>query len=685
MERVRKWMSILAIAGTVLVTAVFCYMPVREVLKEKNRKVISLEEENTLGETGEQTEALQEAMEEKPTPEEEGNSEEGEGQEESRDEKLLSHVVFGVGSSEEKMEIKLWQSGEGLCYLFLPGFAKEERIVVEEAGEGGFAIGSRHFGEGDAIEGVKWEEAYEFVLYDKENNPLLQAPLFFVCSSEIPAVMLATESGSMEWIESEKGNEEAGEITVYDGTGVLLYDGEAESISGRGNSTWGLLKKPYRFELREGADLFGFGKAKDWNLLAEGYDQTKLRNRIAMGLADELAMAYTPKRVSVDVYCNGVYQGIYLLCEVVQVDEQRVDIKDMEANFDAVYTQTELQELELFSSEDGSRRWTSSQVQESDITGGYLLERELDTRFKEESSGFITRQGDAYALQSPKYATREQVDYIAALMQEFQDAIEEKDGRNQETGKHYSEYIDVESFAQKYLIEEISKNYDGGVTSSFFYKPDDSVSTRIHAGPVWDYDVSFGNCNLDDMVSNPMGITKLNDHVWGTEVFARLYEQEDFYDRVVALYEEKALPYLDWLLAEGIDTLSGQLLQAVKADGLRWEALENRYRYYENYENDIRYLKYFIRERRDFLSQVWLQGVTYHCLTFMTDGEAWKKVYVRDGALPGAAPVPAGQNAVFVEWQTTEHSVPYDEYKPVYEDMSFVPIWQELPASVPVS
>ena len=217
----------------------------------------------------------------------------------------------------------------------------------------------------------------------------------------------------------------------------------------------------------------------------------------------------------IDLYLNGVYQGNYFLTEKIRVDENGVAIRDMEKALEEAYSAQELDKLKLCQNEDGSRKWADTQLPEGaqeDISGGYLFERELLSRFKTEISGFMTDQGDCYTLQSPLYASREQVDYIADLMQEFQDACEEADGVHPVTGKHYSEYIDVDSFIQKYLVEEITKNYDGGVTSSFFYKPQDSVSTRIFAGPVWDYDVALGNCNLDRIASNPLGVTKLNDH-----------------------------------------------------------------------------------------------------------------------------------------------------------------------------
>lgn len=684
MERIRKWMTIMAIAGTVLVTAVFCYMPFREIIKDKNKKTASLEQEETIGDSGDSGEELKGNMtqvseESSKIPAAGEKEPESSLAEDSRSEGTPG-VSFEVKCGEDRLQTALWQNEEGICYVFLPGFAKEEGLQVDEIESGGyFTIGRQSFQRGDIIEEIAWEEAYEFALYNDENEQVFKAPLIFMHSSDLPVLALSTESESMDFIHEEKGNKEPGEVLLFDEEGQTLYQGEAESISGRGNSTWGLSKKPYQFKLKESADLFGFGKSKSWNLLADGYDETKLRNQIAFGLADALEMAYTPEGKAVDVYCNGMYYGIYYLCEKVQVGENRVDIADLEANTSAVYTEAELENLEIIVSEDGMRKWTGSQVEERELTGGYLFERELPGRYEQEVSGFVTSQGDIYAIQSPKYATENQVNYIADKMQEFQDAVEEEDGINKETGKHYSDYIDVDSFVQKYLMEEVTKNYDGGVTSSFFYKPEDSVSAKIFAGPVWDYDVAFGNCNLDEIVSDPMGITMLNDHVLGTDVFARLYEKEEFYEKTVSMYRQKVLPYLTYLLEEGIDTLSEKTKQAVKLDSIRWESLENRYQYYESYENDIEYLKYYIDARKNFLNDVWLFGVEYHSVTFIVDGEAWKRLYVEDGDTAGREPIPSRYNSLFMGWLTESHDVPYDEYKPVYEDMTFYAIWQELP------
>ena len=73
------------------------------------------------------------------------------------------------------------------------------------------------------------------------------------------------------------------------------------------------------------------------------------------------------------------------------------------------------------------------------------------------------------------------------------------------------------------------------------------------------------------------------------------------------------------------------------------------------------------------------QGFPSHTVTFVVDGEAWKRIYIEDGQTAGHEPVPVKYNSLFAGWFSESHDVPYDEYKPVYEDMSFYAVWQELP------
>ena len=99
----------------------------------------------------------------------------------------------------------------------------------------------------------------------------------------------------------------------------------------------------------------------------------------------------------------------------------------------------------------------------------------------------LTR-GQNVVVKSPEYASREEMDYIASLYQEWEDAIY-NGGVNPVTGKKYTEYVDLRSAAVCYLANEISKNQDGFRTSSFFYKDNDD--DMMYMGPLWDYDITL--------------------------------------------------------------------------------------------------------------------------------------------------------------------------------------------------
>ena len=656
MEENRKTLTWVSLAGVLVLAMMIVYPGVMDRISEYRKEEISLAGEQKLSAPQQGEAGTPQKLQTEEMPE----------------------ILLSVEGENENTKVLLWQSEDGTGYFFLPGYARNRGLVLEKADGGSMQIGSRHVKEGDVLLDVAEEETYQITYLDRRGETVFSMPLVFLYSADLPVLSLTTKSGEMTAIEEEKGYEESGTVQLLDLNGGELYEGTAESIRGRGNSTWGLAKKPFQFKLSKKADLLGFGEAKTWNLIANGYDETRLRNRIAMELAREIGMSYVPESQMIDLYINHVYYGNYYLSEKVEVDRERVAIRDMEETLSAAHGVSELGKLKSIENPEGTRKWTGAVCEEEDLSGGYLLERELPARYAAELSGFVTSQGDYYVLQSPRYASKEQVDYIADLMQEFQDAVSTEDGIHPQTGKHYSDYIDMDSFVRKYLVEEISKNYDGGVTSSFFYKPQDTVSDKIFAGPVWDFDVAFGNCNLDEIASNPVGITRLSDHVYGTEVFARLYEKEDFYSDMVMLYEQKALPYLKSLLAGGIDRMVAESRQSAKLDSIRWENLENRYQYYKDYDNDVRYLKYFIQGRVNFLNGVWLNEESYHNVTFVVDGEAWQIFCVKDGLISGDEPIPARYSSLFMGW-VTEAGVPYDRYKPVYEDMTFYAIWQELP------
>lgn len=692
MDNIRKnagrFVTVTAIVCTLGITAWLLCLPVKDAMRERNQKEVSLADDYS---------ADKEERENAVDLNEEGLSKEYDMQmlidkaagveEYSAAEQF--NVSVDVSTNRGEARIKLWNTGEAF-YFFLPAYAAalsentqqegDVKLILSSCLDGGsLMIGDKQLKEGDSLKDIQFEKLYSMSLYNQKGELVHETQVTFLVSENLPTMFINTESGSMEYIEEEKGNGETGDIIIYDNTGNLIHEGGLSEVSGRGNSTWGIDKKPYQIKLAQSADLFGFGKARSYNLLANGYDETGIRNMLVTNLAQELSMAYTPEGIIVSLYCNGEYRGNYHLFEKVQVGEERVNIKNQEEEFERVYQGIDVGKIQGEISENKLRKWADIDFLPADITGGYLIERELYERYETETiSGFCTMQLDYYAIQSPEYASYEQVTYIADLMQAAQDAIEAPDGIHPETGKHYSEYIDVESFAAKYLVDEITKNYDGGVTSSFFYKPADEVDTRIFAGPIWDYDVAFGNCTLDEINSNPMGVTKLQDHVKGTDLFAQLYEKEDFKELAIKQYEEVVLPWLEKMYGSGVDEYAEYYRMSVLMNNIRWKNLHNRHEYYTSYDNNIRYLKYFMNERTDYLNEVWLEGEIYHCITLMVDNRLWKRIYVKDGECAGYLPLPRRTESVFIGWYKTGNPLIYDEYRPVYEDMTFHAQWQDI-------
>lgn len=92
-------------------------------------------------------------------------------------------------------------------------------------------------------------------------------------------------------------------------------------------------------------------------------------------------------------------------------------------------------------------------------------------------------------MKSPEYASEAQVKYISGYWQEMEDALYSETGYN-DLDKHYTDYIDIVSWAKQYLIQEWTSNWDAGLTSNYFYK---DVDGKLFAGPVWDFDSALGN------------------------------------------------------------------------------------------------------------------------------------------------------------------------------------------------
>ena len=376
---------------------------------------------------------------------------------------------------------------------------------------------------------------------------------YIMQSSSIASMFVTTESGSMDAINADPYHEtaESGQMLLVDSEGAVSYDGALDSIKGRGNTTWRLDKKPYNIKLPKKASLLGMKSSKKWCLLANAQEHSMLRNRVAYDLADEVGLDFSPESRFLDLYANGEYLGTYQLSEKVELGKNNlVSITDLQGNTeDALLAAGQNDDIESYSlTKSGNRQGYELPLNPDDITGGYLLEYVVNP---EEPCHFITKRKQAVDLKTVN--SIEQVNYIADFVQDMEDALYSDTGYNSK-GKHYTDYLDLESAALMYLLEELAVNIDTGISSCFFYKDSDTKGDgKLHAAPVWDYDVAFGNLSVSkdgvSMQSNDKvfaGISKRYNTDYYT-VIGQLAQHSDFIEAAKALWNQKFVPAFDIL------------------------------------------------------------------------------------------------------------------------------------------
>ena len=328
-----------------------------------------------------------------------------------------------------------------------------------------------------------------------------QTPVKLMVSENIGSMFITSAdpvNKGRSYVEQVKGNKASGRMTLIGADGGLIYSGELSQIKGRGNSTWTAYpKKPYQIKLGKKTDLLQTGDpgeaAKTWVLLANYYDKSFILNTLTFDLADALGLPYSPNSRPIDLYYDGEYRGTYLLCEKTEINGGRVDIHDLEGDFEDA--NPEVEDFDDLPTARGTNAWgneyqyVTGLSDPDDISGGYLLEIDYSGRAAAEKSWFTTSRGYSLVSKSPEYLSENAMEYISGLYQEFEDAVW-NGGVNPTTGKSYTDYMDLESLARCYLILELSQDGDAFFSSTFFYKP--QGEDKLYAGPVWDFDSAYG-------------------------------------------------------------------------------------------------------------------------------------------------------------------------------------------------
>lgn len=327
-------------------------------------------------------------------------------------------------------------------------------------------------------------------------------------------------------------------------------------IKGRGNSTWNHPKKPFNIKLEQKADWLGMGSAKRWVLIANYWDKTLLRNYLTMTLGRDVGLEFTPECHFVDLYINGEYRGNYLLTEKVELGKNRVDIGN----------------------------------------GGVLCE--IDSRHNHFNDNFYdTPMRVHITFKEPGQSV-----ISGPIKESLIKKIRDAEASLRRGYDEYSKHIDVDSFVNWYILNELVKNYDSKfVTSCFFYMDSDGI---IHMGPIWDYDTCMGNQITGDRTENPIG-WHVNQAPW----YRELTYDKTFMELVKKRWAEIRKEGIIDNIYTNIDEMSKYIEKSrienfkIWPDAMMHTELRRRESKF-TYEEEIAHLKRFLYRRI-----AWMDGV----------------------------------------------------------------------------
>lgn len=308
-------------------------------------------------------------------------------------------------------------------------------------------------------------------------------------NSELPIVMIHTEGQNIGY--DTKIN--ASMVIKYNGEGAVtdindgndVYNGPV-GIEIRGASSAGYPQSPYSFETRDEAgqnknvSILGMPEENDWTLISNFNDRSLVRNSLPLKLFEEMNN-YSVRSSLCEVLINGRYKGIYLLTEKIKRDQNRVNVSKL----------------------------TTEDVSGDDLTGGYILQQNLraeNNSFQSNFSPLDFPGADVHFLYEYPAAdiiNPAQKTYIASYVDSLERALYSPQFADPKKG--YRNFLDVKSFIDYLLINELARNADGFKKSIFYNKDKFSKGNKLKAGPVWDFDWAWKNLDICDLYNKSDG------------------------------------------------------------------------------------------------------------------------------------------------------------------------------------
>ena len=581
---------------------------------------------------------------------------------------MVATVIFAVSASgaELKLGVEL-DNGTTIRavddIIYLPSYVDIHDVKITYiSAYKNITLDGKAFTSGEKVDLSKYlkrdadsRATYYELTFMVDGIAISEDKVYIYKSNNLPAIFVNSSIGDQRLIELNQVDSNA-TVSLIDKRGSSYVNQTGTEVRTRGNTTDTYAKKPFQIKFSSKIDLYGMGKAKTWVLLANYLDQSYIRNSVMYKLAKSLGMNASDFQ-NVELYIDGKYQGIYLLCEKVNINASRVNITELEDENEALnpnygkelMSSTETVVKDTTSPENNPAilnetiiieyKYVKGLVNPADITGGYLIELDNNNKDNRDEFGsyFITKTSygeNLYVIKSPEYCSKEQVEYIARRFAEMEEAMASSNGKNS-LGKHYTEYMDIDTFAVAYIMAELGRNYDVGGASIYFYKDADKNGevSKIIKGPLWDCDNVLGNIHRGDaQVQNTMWATK-------GAPWKMLTRQADFNAKVKEKFEIAYDIIYDMLDKDGfIDQQIKEIGYSAKMDRLRWKQdIEDEwplyadgtlhwfnksgktafpyYATYTDYVNNtkstaIGYLCLTLQERTEYLATTWGCEVT---------------------------------------------------------------------------
>ena len=460
-------------------------------------------------------------------------------------------------------EISIYESPDGMYYVFLPSYIDLADVKINSSADSLVSLGKTPVTSGMDCSIFDLETSYPLTVNDQYITDIM-----FFRSANVATMFINTVSGDIERVHKDKTYSEETSVMLYTDQGILDLSDSAAYLRGRGNLTWYYGKKPYLLTLSSASDVLGMGAAVKWILLANAADATNLNNRLVMELACRTGQNWSPECRYVDLYIDGAYRGLYLMTEKVEVDPSRLDL-DLQS-------------------------------------GDFLCKIDLERRWSSLKNPIKTQMGRAVEISSPDPLTKSSREAVTASVNQLEQIIMSNADLTQ------IENFDLDSWVHRYLLDEISGNIDSDLVSSYFYCQDGVY----YAGPIWDYDMTFG---IDNRNINPAAFIAKNTHKNRNDMshyYPALYANESFYNRMVQCYQEEFLPVLNRLIDDEIAVFAAELEQAAKMN------------YYctirgwnEERAHTVEELHSYLKKRVDFLNDAWIRGTEYCTVQLQPAGD----------------------------------------------------------------